>query len=91
MDTKQKPPKREIEVLSILIQEVIDATAEKNEASDEFDVLMDQFPSGLPYPDGSQRIANSSQRLSSARKKVMMAHTRLTDFVDRGIVPEGLH
>jgi len=90
MDAKRKPPRREIEVLRILIQEVIDATAEKNEASDRFDVVMDQFPSGLPHPDGSQRIANSSQRLSIARKKVMMAHTRLTDFLDRGVVPDDL-
>ena len=90
MDAKRKPPRREIEVLRILIQEVIDATAEKNEASDRFDVVMDQFPSGLPHPDGSQRIANSSQRLSIARKKVLMAHTRLTEFLDRGVVPDDL-
>ena len=69
---------------------MIDATAEKNEASDEFDIVMGHFPSGLPHPDGSQRIANSSQRLSIARKKAMIAHTRLTDFLDRGIVPKDL-
>jgi len=90
MDAKRKPPKSELEVLRSLIREVIDATAEKNEASDEFDIVMGQFPSGLPHPDGSQRIANSSQRLSFARKKAMIAHTRLTDFLDRGIVPDDL-
>ena len=90
MDAKRKLPTSEKEILRILIQEVIDATAEKNEASDCFEVAMGQFPSGLPHPDGSQRIANSSQRLSNARKKVMTAHTRLSDFLDRGIVPEDL-
>jgi hypothetical protein len=90
MESKRKPPTSEKEVLRILIHEAIDATAEKNEASDEFDIVMGQFPSGLPHPDGSQRIANSSQRLSIARKKVMMAHTRLTDFLDRGIMPVDL-
>jgi hypothetical protein len=67
---------------------VIDATAEKNEASDAFEVVLGQFPSGLPHPDGSQRIANSSQRLSNARKKLMTAHTRLSEFLDRGTIPE---
>ena len=90
MDAKRKPPKSELEVLRILIQEAVDATAEQNEASDEFDDVLDQFPSGLPYPDGSQRIAKSSQRLSVARKKAMMAHTRLADFLEKGIVPDHL-
>jgi len=90
MDAKCKPSRREIDVLRILVQEVIDAMAEKNEASDEFDGVMDQFPSGLPHPDGSQRIAKSSQRLSLARKNAMTAHARLTDFLDRGIVPNDL-
>ena len=34
MDAKQKPLTNEREVLRILIQKVIDATTEKNEASD---------------------------------------------------------
>ena len=90
MDAKQKPLTNEREVLRILIQEVIDATTEKNEASDAFDVVIGQFPSGLPHPDGSQRIANCSKRLSIARQNVVTAHTRLTEFLDRGIVPEHL-
>jgi len=90
LDARRKPPTPEHEILRILVQEVIDATAEKNEASDDFARVMDQFPSGLPHPDGSQRIANSSQRLSIARKKAMTAHARLSDFLDRGIVPEDL-
>ena len=90
MDAKWNLRTSEKEVLRILIQELIDATAEHNEASDCFEVVMGQFPSGLPHPDGSQRIANSSQRLSIARKQVTMAHTRLSDFLDRGIVPEEL-
>jgi hypothetical protein len=90
MDAKRKPPTSERDILTVLIQEVIDATTEKNEASDAFEVVIGQFPSGLPHPDGSQRIANSSRHLSNARKKVMMAHTRLSQFLDRGIVPEDL-
>ena len=90
MGPERRPPTDEKEILRILIQEVLDATAEKTEASDAFELAMGQFPSGLPYPDGSQRIANSSQRLSYARKRSMAAHIRLTDFLDRGFVPEDL-
>ena len=90
MESKRKPPTRRKEVLEILIQDVIDATAQKNQASDAFDIVIGQFPSGLPHPDGSQRIENSSYRLLAARKKVMTAHTRLSDFLDKGIVPDDL-
>ena len=90
MNSKRKPLTSEKEILRTLIQEVIDATAEKNEASDAFEVVLGQFPSGLPHPDGSQRIANSSQRLLRARKKLMTAHIRLSDFLDRGTIPEDL-
>jgi hypothetical protein len=90
MDAGRKPPRSEKEILRVLIEDVIDATAEKNEASEAFEIVVGQFPSGLPHPDGSQRVANSSQRLSIARKKVMMAHTRLSDFLDRGILPEDM-
>jgi hypothetical protein len=90
MESKRRPPTGEKDVLEILIQQVIDATAQKNEASDAFDIVIGQFPSGLPHPDGSQRIENSSSRLSIARKKMMEAHNRLSDFLNRGIVPDDL-
>ena len=51
---------------------------------------MGQIPSGFPHPDGSQRIHNASRDLSTARKDLMRAHTRLDDFLKTGIVPEDL-
>jgi hypothetical protein len=51
---------------------------------------MDQFPSGLPYPDGVQRIKNASNKLNLARKAMATAHNRLNDYLSRGIVPEDL-
>ena len=90
MESKKKPPTSEKEILGVLIQDLIDATSEKNAAFDAFQVVLGQFPSGLPHPDGSQRIANSSQCLAAARKKAMTAQTRLSNFLDRRIVPEDL-
>jgi hypothetical protein len=87
---KPKPPATEDRVRSTLIQDVVEATALKNEASGAFEILLDQFPSGLPHPDGSQRIKNASVRLSMARKGVMKAHNRLNDYLGRGIVPKDI-
>jgi hypothetical protein len=88
-EVKRKPPGSEKEVLRVLIQDVMDATAFKNEASECFDVAISQFPSGLPFPDGAQRIKNTSAQLSTARNKLATAHDRLDDFL-KGIVPETL-
>ena len=55
-----------------------------------FIAVMGDVPSGLPHPDGTQRIHNASRELSAARKEVMKAHTRLNEFFGRGIIPEDL-
>ena len=87
---KRKPPTSETQIIKVLIQDMLDATASRNEASNAFNVAISQFPSGLPYPDGAQRIKNTSAQLSIARKRMMMAHNRLNNFLTRGIVPEDL-
>jgi hypothetical protein len=56
----------------------------------EFDEVLDQFPSGIPNPDGVQRIKNASNKLSMARKEMASAHSRLNDYLSRGIVPSDL-
>ena len=88
MASKREPPPNEKEVLRILIQEVIDATANKNLASEAFERAISQFPTGLPHPDGSQHIKNCSAQLATARREVLTAHSSLNDFLERGIVPE---
>jgi hypothetical protein len=72
----------------ILLQAVFEATARNNEAFGEFQAVMGQFPSGLPHPDGVQRIKNASHKLSITRKEKMKADDRLNDYLGRGIVPE---
>jgi hypothetical protein len=65
-------------------------TARAKAASEAFSSIMSQFPSGLPYVDGVQRIHSASRELSVARKEMMNAQSRLNDFIERGIVPEDL-
>ena len=89
-NVRRKLPAIEDRVRTTLIQDVIEATALKNQASEVFEIVMGQFPSGLPHPDGSLRIKNASVGLSMARKEMMKAHNRLNDYLSRGIVPEDL-
>ncbi len=87
-ESKVKPSVAPQEVQAALIEDVLEATALNSVASREFDLVMGQTPSGLPQPDGSQRIQNASRQLSKARKGMMTAHNRLNDFLTHGIVPE---
>jgi hypothetical protein len=86
---KRKPPRTE-QIRTILFQDVLEATARNDEATREFDAVMSQFPSGLPHPDGVQRIKNASNNLNLARKEKTKAHNRLNDYLGLGIVPDDL-
>jgi hypothetical protein len=59
-------------------------------AAEVFNETMRQIPSGLPAPDGRQRIHNASRDYSSAREKHIKALTRLNRFILNGVVPEDL-
>jgi len=73
------------EIRFALIEDLVDATVREKAASDEFDTVIGQFPSGLPHPDGSQLIQTAPCKLIAARKDKGRAHSRLNDFLDRGI------
>jgi len=86
---KPKPPNSD-QIRTALVTRLAQATATVSEANQEFSDAIQKFPSGLPHPDGIQRIKNASNKLDIARKAMMTAHKRLNDFMDRGIVPEDL-
>jgi hypothetical protein len=71
-----------------LLQDIFELTARVEEATREFNSAM-QIPSGLPHPDGVQKIKNASNRLTAARAELMKAHRRLDEHVSRN-VPEDL-
>jgi hypothetical protein len=66
------------------------ALLERDSASEAFDLILREIPSGLPHPDGVQRIKNASSAVSAARYKMIEAATRLREFENRGIIPEDL-
>jgi hypothetical protein len=94
MDAKP-PPKRaplhQDQVRRILLLDVAETTARADAAAAEFKVLITSIPTGIPHPDGTQRIHQASHNLSNARKDMMQAHSRLDNFLRSGVMPEDLH
>jgi len=88
--TPRKPPTAEQNIRTRLLQELLETTARTSQAAREFEAVLGKFPSGLPHPDGARQITNASQNLTMARKALLKAHNRLSDYQDRGIVPEDL-
>jgi hypothetical protein len=86
----RKPPATEQQIRSTLLQDVLELTARTEEATKEFEAVMGQIPSGLPHPDGTQRIKNASAKWSIARKELMKAHCRLNEHSGRGFAPDDL-
>ena len=74
----------------ILEQDVTAARRRAETASNAFDMTIRDVPSGLPYPDGQQRIQNASKEYMRAREALMKAMERLGDFVAKGTVPDDL-
>jgi|SRR6266851_5631607 len=81
----------EFERVDKILRDDFDAALlERDAASEVFDKVIHEIPSGLPHPDGAQRIKNASRALSAARDKMIAAMIRLREFQNRGIVPEDL-
>jgi hypothetical protein len=74
----------------LLQAEYASAMARMDSASEQFQATMREVPSGLPHPDGIQRIHNVSRLLSAARQELKEARTRLDNFAVHGIVPDDL-
>jgi hypothetical protein len=78
------------EVRAILFEELIAASERARAATEYFTKVTGNIPSGLPHPDGTQRIHNASRKLTAARNEMIKAHSRLNDYLNFGIVPEDL-
>jgi hypothetical protein len=85
-----KPPPSLVKVRNQLQQELKHATERAAAASAAFLEVTNQVPSGLPHPDGAQRIRNISHELAFARTALMKAHSRLDAFLVSGITPDDL-
>jgi len=84
--TEKRPPAVESQLRARLMQDLMETSARARTASEAFLVLMKETPSGLPHPDGAQRIQNASRELSLARTAMERAHSRLNLYLSRGIL-----
>ena len=78
------------EILKTLLDEVAKATEASRLAKEPFSVVSKDIPSGLPSPDGAQRIHNVSSENAQARKNLQNAQARLEHFRTYGFVPKDL-
>src|SRR5260370_26577420 len=88
--SERKPPTSEHQVLNVLNQNFQAATERSKAATAAFDAITSDIPSGIPHPDGTQRIHNASREVTVARMELLTAHHRLNDFLNAGVVPEDL-
>jgi hypothetical protein len=77
-------------VHDLLQEELKNATERAANASASFLDVTSQVPSGLPHPDGTQRIRNMAHELAFARTELMRAHSRMDTFLVSGIAPDDL-
>ena len=89
-ESKTKTSDSDHQVRTVLDRELMAATERARAASALFDEVISSTPSGIPHPDGTQRIHNASREVSSARIEMMKAHCRLKDYLGNGIVPDDL-
>ena len=74
-----------------LLQDDFDAAQQRRiKASKRFTEVMDDVPSGIPQPDGTDRIKMASREYKDSREAASAAMKRLSDFMIRGIIPPEL-
>jgi hypothetical protein len=71
------------------LREALDAARQRSDAaSQHFDEIIRDVPSGLPHPDGVERVRIASSEFIRSRQQLMEAHLKLESFIAHGTVPE---
>ena len=81
-------PREKLRARARLYRELHEATLRADRAIEAFTAVTPNLPSGIPHPDGIQRIHHASHELATAREAMMKAHNRLNEFLERGIMPK---
>jgi hypothetical protein len=74
-----------------LLQEDFDAAQQRRiAASERYSEIINDIPSGIPHPDGIDRIRQVSGEYKASREAASEAMQRLSDFLIRGSIPPEL-
>jgi hypothetical protein len=76
-------------ITRILKEQLAEALERRRLASIAFQDVT-RGPSGLPHPDGTQRVLNASRAYSEALRNVTAAIRRRSDYIVTGITPNDL-
>jgi predicted urease superfamily metal-dependent hydrolase len=87
---RRRKPATSESIIALLSEDLRIATLIAEETVIEFNEVVGEVPSGIPHPDGTQRLHNAADQMRMARNKMAKAHNRLDDYLRRGIVPEDL-
>jgi len=88
----QAPDFVDLQEIRHLLEDEFDAAQQRRiEASKRFTEVMDDVPSGIPHPDGTDRIHQASREYKDSREAASAAMKRLSDFMIRGIIPDDLY
>ena len=78
------------EARQLLEEAFNEAQQRRIEASKRYTEVMNDIPSGIPQPDGTDRIRAASREYKASREAATEAMKRLSDLMIRGIVPNDL-
>ena len=74
-----------------LLQDDFDAAQQRRiKASKRYNEVLSDIPSGIPHPDGTDRIHLASREYKDSREAAAAAMKRLSDFLIRGTIPPEL-
>jgi hypothetical protein len=78
------------EIAKVLVDQLNEARHKHLAASQKFNLLIADVPSGTPDPDASVQIQQAAAEARTALHEYMKAMERSADFMVNGIVPEDL-
>jgi len=77
-------------ILRTLRAELAAAQHRRNEAAQLFGEVIRDVPSGLPIPDGAERIRSASRNYRRTQIEAVSAFVRLNEFIIHGTIPAKL-
>jgi hypothetical protein len=81
-DREHKSTPTQADIRDSLQAELLEATVRALEAEGKFKAIMKEIPSGLPSPDGAQRIKNALHEVTASRVEMAKAQNRVVAFID---------
>jgi|SRR5579862_8416418 len=87
LDEMERPALDHDEILARLRREEAAAHQEKRQAAEEFTLIVDDIPSGIPSTDGLERMRRAGSNMRMANRKHNVASHRLSYFLIHGVLP----